>query len=300
MASYRDRVADTTSWDTARVTNSHTILHSLAMRHHPPRPSQHVASRGRHAPRPSSSSQRVVASRGHNERHHAPWPAQPSAHLGAQLFQLGSAGASLAADARALVHSRERLAEFLEVYTKRPSRFNHCGIRLNHALALWLITKRTAPKYILESGVNAGVSTFMLRAAAPHARIAALDPAAAPICGQRTRWIDSKLNASRGVPLTTYHTGANFTDLLAVDWPRALTVDDNRAARAAFWRDTLVYEPELTPPSHRLVHTHLARAPQCTRICCPCSVTRVHARVACGAPTCACAWLVRGAPAVCL
>jgi trans-aconitate methyltransferase len=85
-----------------------------------------------------------------------------------------------------------------------------CGIRINHAYALYIAIKHLQPTTILESGVNAGQSTYFMRKAAPDAKIFAIDPLDEPICGQEKRWVDEK-NAM-------YYTGANFQDIGAIDW----------------------------------------------------------------------------------
>jgi hypothetical protein len=101
--------------------------------------------------------------------------------------------------------------EFLKVYKNRPDQTNLCGIRINHALALFLAVKQINPTLVVESGVNAGVSTYIIRAASPTTKIFAIDPLAKPICGQGKRWVDPS-------DLTTNYWGDNFTDLLDLDW----------------------------------------------------------------------------------
>lgn len=101
--------------------------------------------------------------------------------------------------------------EFLRIYKERPDPVNVCGIRINHALALFLAVKQIQPTLVVESGVNAGVSTYFIRAASPTTKIFAVDPLEKPICGQGTRWIDP----SR---LTTNLTGKDFVDLMDLDW----------------------------------------------------------------------------------
>ena len=101
--------------------------------------------------------------------------------------------------------------DFLKVYKNRPDQTNLCGIRINHALALFLAVKQIDPTLVVESGVNAGVSTYIIRAASPTTKIFAIDPLAKPICGQGKRWVDPS-------DLTTNYWGENFTDLLDLDW----------------------------------------------------------------------------------
>uniref|UniRef100_A0A7S4RP51 Uncharacterized protein n=1 Tax=Ditylum brightwellii TaxID=49249 RepID=A0A7S4RP51_9STRA len=101
--------------------------------------------------------------------------------------------------------------EFIQVYKNRPDPVNMCGIRINHALALFLAVKEIQPTLVVESGVNAGVSTYFIRAASPTTKIFAIDPLAEPICNQGKRWIDPS-------DKTTNLTGDKFVDLLDIDW----------------------------------------------------------------------------------
>ena len=177
------------------------------------------------------------------------WPGVPSDRLGAPLFKIEKRhGDSIDAAAHAFVRSSS-LDEFLSWYQRRPAGINRCGIRLSHALALWLIVKRVRPSSIIESGINAGHSTWILRGAAPHARIFALDPAATPICDQPSRWIDRSVDAS-GRPLTTYLVGSNFTDMLEVDWQAVAQ------PRGLDWATALVYEDDHQPAYPRLARLY--------------------------------------------
>ena len=57
-------------------------------------------------------------------------------------------------------------------------------MRMNHALALCLAVKHIKPTLVVESGVNAGVSTCFIRAASNTTRTFAIDPLDEPMCGQ--------------------------------------------------------------------------------------------------------------------
>ena len=108
------------------------------------------------------------------------------------------------------------LDEFLDVYAQRPDPVNMCGIRINHAMALYLAVKVLQPTLVVESGVNAGVSTYFIRKASQTTKIFAIDPLDEPLCNQGKRWID-QVGVSQN--LTTYYTGkANFVDLFDLDW----------------------------------------------------------------------------------
>jgi hypothetical protein len=113
------------------------------------------------------------------------WPGVPLEKVGHVLVKKGT---NFVENTRELLLTH--LDEFLDVYEKRPDKVNKCGIRINHAYALWLSCKVLQPKTIIESGVNAGQSTYFMRSAAPDAKIFAIDPEDKPICGQKERWID--------------------------------------------------------------------------------------------------------------
>ncbi len=93
------------------------------------------------------------------------WPGVPKEKLGCPLVVKGS--------------------NFLPFLRNRPDKVNLCGIRFNHALALFATIKHLKPTAIIESGVNAGLSTYIMRGAAgPNTKIFAIDPLEKPICEQ--------------------------------------------------------------------------------------------------------------------
>mmetsp|Transcript_5139 Transcript_5139/g.9766 ORF Transcript_5139/g.9766 Transcript_5139/m.9766 type:complete len:447 (+) Transcript_5139:96-1436(+) len=103
------------------------------------------------------------------------------------------------------------LDEFVEVYRLRPDKDNECGIRINHALALFYAVKLLKPTLVVESGINAGQSTYFIRNASPNVKIWALDPLEEPICAQSHRWIDQSGK-------TTYFVGKHFVDITQHKW----------------------------------------------------------------------------------
>lgn len=141
------------------------------------------------------------------------WPAVAHENVGAPLVVKGE---SFFNHARELYFQKQPsgntlMDEFLEVYKNRPDPVNMCGIRINHAMALFLAVKQINPTLVVESGVNAGVSTYFIRSASPTTKIFAIDPAEKPICNQGERWVDSS-------DLTINYTGKNFVDLMDLDW----------------------------------------------------------------------------------
>jgi len=133
------------------------------------------------------------------------WPGIPKEELGHALVKKGS---TFVDSSRQLL--LDNLEEFLTVYEARPDKVNMCGIRINHAYALYITIKHLKPTAIIESGVNAGQSTYFMRAACGDCKIFPIDPLDTPICGQKKRWIDDK-NA-------VYYTGDNFRDIGDIDW----------------------------------------------------------------------------------
>jgi hypothetical protein len=111
--------------------------------------------------------------------------------------------------------SKTLMEEFIEVYKNRPDPVNLCGIRINHAMALFLAVRHLNPSLVVESGVNAGISTYFIRAASNTTKIFAIDPSEVPICKQEDRWIDT-VGKENG--LTKYYTGKDFVDLMDIDW----------------------------------------------------------------------------------
>ena len=141
------------------------------------------------------------------------WPAVAYEEVGHPLVTKGD---SFFHHARDLFFKKSEsggalMDEFLEVYKSRPDPVNLCGIRINHAMALYLAVKQLQPTLVVESGVNQGVSTYFIRAASSTTKIFAIDPLDKPICDQGDRWIDSS-------KLTTYYTGKEFVDLLDLNW----------------------------------------------------------------------------------
>ena len=141
------------------------------------------------------------------------WPAVAHEEIGFPLVTKGDSFFNQAKDLYFKIqpNGQTLMDEFLEVYKNRPDPVNLCGIRINHALALFLAVKHTNPTLVVESGVNAGVSTYFIRSASSTTRIFAIDPLEKPICNQGERWVDPS-------NLTTNFTGKNFVDLMALDW----------------------------------------------------------------------------------
>jgi len=141
------------------------------------------------------------------------WPAVAYEEVGHDLVMKGDTFFNHAREHYFTKNSEGKtlMDEFMEFYINRPDKINLCGIRINHAMALFLAVRQIQPSLVVESGVNAGQSTYFIRAASNTTKIFAIDPEDKPICRQGNRWIDSS-------ELTTYFIGENFVDLIDLDW----------------------------------------------------------------------------------
>lgn len=141
------------------------------------------------------------------------WPAVAYEEVGHPLVSKGNSFFDKAREHyfQEQANGKTLMNEFIQAYKNRPDPVNMCGIRINHALALFLAVKKVQPSLVVESGVNAGVSTYIIRAASETTKIFAIDPEEKPICNQGDRWIDTSNK-------TINYTGENFVDILELDW----------------------------------------------------------------------------------
>jgi len=71
---------------------------------------------------------------------------------------------------------RSDFKEFLRLYKNKPIKDNFSGIKIEHAFALHSILKKIKPKYIIESGVFKGMSTWIIEKTLPQAEIFCIEP----------------------------------------------------------------------------------------------------------------------------
>lgn len=72
---------------------------------------------------------------------------------------------------------KQELKEFAQLYKTRPIKNNEGGMNSAHMFYVWFIARRMQPKYIIESGIFKGQSTWLFEVAAPKAKIISIDPA---------------------------------------------------------------------------------------------------------------------------
>ena len=111
---------------------------------------------------------------------------------------------------------REALEEFEKFNRGRPLAFNTHGMKSPHMFYCWFVVKKLKPKYIIESGVCEGQSTWLFEHAAPDAKIISIDPDL-----EMRRYISPKV---------TYLT----TDFSEVNWDQYI---DDRSSTLCFFDD---------------------------------------------------------------
>jgi hypothetical protein len=129
----------------------------------------------------------------------------------AALLSPALAEAGLAADAERL---DGLVAQFFDIYDRRPVADNAGGSGVNDSLALFVAASLAAPRLIVESGVHKGHTTWLFRQACPAADIRAFD-----IDLGRLAWRD---------PAARYHES---------DWSEAAIGPVDPAVAFAFFDD---------------------------------------------------------------
>lgn len=110
---------------------------------------------------------------------------------------------------------RKEFDSFARAHAQHPKR-NRYGTQLPHQFALWATIKLLQPETIIESGVFLGHASWLMRQAAPKARMILLEPR-----GHAIEYRDLHND-------TVYLTGKKFVDFSKVDW-RAMNVEPTRA-----------------------------------------------------------------------
>ncbi len=70
---------------------------------------------------------------------------------------------------------QKKFREFYKIYKKRPINKNDNGVKIEHSFFLFLVIKKLKPEYIIESGVFAGQSTWLIEKFCPEAKIYCFD-----------------------------------------------------------------------------------------------------------------------------
>ncbi len=87
------------------------------------------------------------------------------------MQKVTSIGTPLWSRSEIIVH----LDEFESIYSERPIKDNHGGIKAPHMFAIWFMAKKLCPDLIVESGIYKGQSTWLLEKACPDAKLISID-----------------------------------------------------------------------------------------------------------------------------
>ena len=70
---------------------------------------------------------------------------------------------------------KKNLTYFLEIYKNRPIKNNKSGMKIDHCFALYCLLKKIKPKYIIESGVWKGQTTWLLKKVLKNSKVFSID-----------------------------------------------------------------------------------------------------------------------------
>ena len=70
---------------------------------------------------------------------------------------------------------RKNLSEFLKIYNNRPIKNNDSGMKIDHCYGIYCLLKKIKPKYVIESGVWKGQTTWLIKQALKKAIIYSID-----------------------------------------------------------------------------------------------------------------------------
>jgi len=64
---------------------------------------------------------------------------------------------------------------FLKIYNKRPIKNNYSGMKVEHCFALYCLLKKIKPKYVIESGVWKGQTTWLIKKTLKNVKLYSID-----------------------------------------------------------------------------------------------------------------------------
>lgn len=71
---------------------------------------------------------------------------------------------------------KNELKNFLKIYKQRPIKENTFGIQFPHMFATYIFLKKIRPKFVVESGVFKGQSTWLIEKVLPKTKLLCIDP----------------------------------------------------------------------------------------------------------------------------
>ncbi len=70
---------------------------------------------------------------------------------------------------------KKNLRSFINIYKQRPIKNNYSGMKIDHSYALFCLLKKIKPKYVIESGVWKGHTTWLIKKALKDVKIYSID-----------------------------------------------------------------------------------------------------------------------------
>ena len=72
-------------------------------------------------------------------------------------------------------HLKKNFSEFLTFYKNRPIKNNQSGMKIDHCYALFTLLKKIKPKYVIESGIWKGQTTWLIKNVLKNSKIFSID-----------------------------------------------------------------------------------------------------------------------------
>ena len=70
---------------------------------------------------------------------------------------------------------RNQFKYFLDIYKKRPIQNNYSGMKIDHCYALFCFLKKIKPKFVIESGIWKGQTTWLIKETLKNVKIFSID-----------------------------------------------------------------------------------------------------------------------------
>ena len=72
-------------------------------------------------------------------------------------------------------HLKNNFSDFLTFYKNRPIKNNHSGMKIDHCYALFILLKKIKPKFVIESGVWKGQTTWLIKNVLKNSKVYSID-----------------------------------------------------------------------------------------------------------------------------
>ena len=72
-------------------------------------------------------------------------------------------------------HLKKNFSEFLTFYKNRPIKNNQSGMKIDHCYALFSLLKKIKPKFVIESGVWKGQTTWLIKNVLKNSKVYSID-----------------------------------------------------------------------------------------------------------------------------